>query len=430
MRLGNILITRGLASSDQIQEALEYQQRYGGRLETHLYRFGYVDEAELVEALSQQFGYEGVTLSDVDIARDTLSLIPPALARNYLVIPFEHDPSDHTLKLACENPADGGLVDALGTALPDTEVKLHIALGIAVKCAIVKFYRDSLVLYQDEGQAYTDRDRSATAPYASGKASARIKEVVQSHGKACRVLILSDPSTDLQPLGKRLVDIGFQPCASRSLEEFLRLRRQSPPGIILLIKSGTVEQVSELVCELAENGVFIDQIPTFLLPLDLPVDELTSTLGAGIEDIIPFDSNLDLLIIKMDRVRNRLEAESSRRISVIQDLGTYGSLEDMNMLDLLQTLGPSRKTARISITGHGRHLAMYLDRGQIIHAECNGKTGAEAVFDGIAWTRGIWNIDPIDPDDLPEPNNHLPNESILLEGCRLLDELNRVGSPQ
>ena len=38
--------------------------------------------------------------------------------------------------------------------------------------------------------------------------------------------------------------------------------------------------------------------------------------------------------------------------------------------------------------------------------------------------------EPVPADELPEPNNELPNESILMEGCRLLDEgLRPDGTP-
>ena len=48
--------------------------------------------------------------------------------------------------------------------------------------------------------------------------------------------------------------------------------------------------------------------------------------------------------------------------------------------------------------------------------------GAEAVYCALAWKRGVWSLEPITPEDLPEPNVDQPNEAILLEGCRRLDE--------
>ncbi len=102
----------------------------------------------------------------------------------------------------------------------------------------------------------------------------------------------------------------------------------------------------------------------------------------------------------------------------------------MNLIYLLRTLGPSRKTVKITIapgSSKRNNLVIYLDRGNITSAKFKDKTGPEAVYEGIAWTDGVWTVEPVADGSLPEPNNQLPNESILMEGCRLLDEKVRAG---
>ena len=113
MRLDEALIREGLADKNQIQEALDYQRNYGGRLETHLYRFGYVDESSLVRALAKQFGCEGITLSRIIVDESVLKMIPPDVAWQKLVIPFDYEPDGNVLKIACENPQDKRLADEL-----------------------------------------------------------------------------------------------------------------------------------------------------------------------------------------------------------------------------------------------------------------------------------------------------------------------------
>ncbi|RKX22368.1 MAG: hypothetical protein DRP35_02060, partial [Candidatus Zixiibacteriota bacterium] len=51
--------------------------------------------------------------------------------------------------------------------------------------------------------------------------------------------------------------------------------------------------------------------------------------------------------------------------------------------------------------------------------------GPEAVFKAIGWKKGVWSIEPIEAKDIPAKNIELPNETILLEGCRLFDEQNK-----
>lgn len=90
--------------------------------------------------------------------------------------------------------------------------------------------------------------------------------------------------------------------------------------------------------------------------------------------------------------------------------------------DLMQTLSQSLKSVRITLTRpDGEGAVIHLDRGQLTHAESGPLRGAEAVYRVIAWEDdGSFAVEPV--SDFPEPNIGLPLESILMEGCRLLDE--------
>jgi hypothetical protein len=71
-------------------------------------------------------------------------------------------------------------------------------------------------------------------------------------------------------------------------------------------------------------------------------------------------------------------------------------------------------------------LTICLDKGRIIYAQSDDKTGAEAVYDGVTWHTGKWVVQPLKESELPAPNNDDANESILMEGCRRLDEKSRA----
>jgi hypothetical protein len=94
----------------------------------------------------------------------------------------------------------------------------------------------------------------------------------------------------------------------------------------------------------------------------------------------------------------------------------------MNVIDLLQAMGPTGKTARLSVTGQGQQLTIYLKEGQITYAECEDVVGAEAVYCALGWRKGVWSLESVAPEDIPDPNVSHTNEGILLEGCRRLDE--------
>ena len=428
MRLDEILVRDRLATEDQVQEGLDYQKRHGGRLETHLFRFGYIDEARLARALTDQFGHEGVCLSNSRIPESIVAMLPPRVAFEKVIIPFDYDAETNTLKVACENPRNHKLADELAALAGDKNVKLYVAVGDIIKCAIIKYYRNhalgTAAEYSMDTCAIQDELSSATSiVHDSG---------VSAHGgrNYDRVLLLNDDHKDLQILKQALGCQGFDVAVTESIDCFSKIFRQSWPDILLLLKSGSGEEMSVFLDDLAAQQISVDKVPTFLIPEPVHANELICLLKRGIEDIIPIADSPDILVVKMARIRNRLEAAARQRRSVIEDLGTHGSLEDMNVIDLLQALGPSEKTARISISASGKQLTIFLNRGNIIYAECDGISGADAIYQGIPWKRGIWSIDPVSPNCLPEPNNYRSNDSILLQGCCLLDEQSQISAEQ
>jgi hypothetical protein len=412
MRLDKILLDERMATKSQIDEVINYQRHHGGRLETHLLRFGYAKEAELSGALARQFGCESVNLSEINIPDSVLDLIPADVAWEKLILPFEYDPVHNTLKVACENPSDDKLVEELSSVTHGKTVRLYVAVGAVLKCRILKYYRD---LPGNIGNENPRGDYSLETCHI----------VVTDKKSACRVLILNKTQGNIEMLEQYLKGNDFKTIASYSINQFLNLYRNEQPDILILLVNSDIEQIQNLVSELGRVGIAVDEIPTVLLLEQPNIIEQTLLLKAGFEEVLPAVGNYDLLVIRLNRIRNRLKSESRQREEIIQNLGTHGSLGDINIIDLLQAMGPSRRTARVSITGRGKHLTIFLDRGNIIYAECEGKTGAEAVYQGLRWTRGIWSVDPIDPDELPEPNNDLSNDIILLEGCRLMDEQKR-----
>jgi response regulator RpfG family c-di-GMP phosphodiesterase len=241
------------------------------------------------------------------------------------------------------------------------------------------------------------------------------------------LMYCEDPDA-IAPLAKRLKDEGFRPVALDSVDRFVELYQRSRPDMMIIASEGRAARSITLVDELIRRGIEIMKVPTFLLTAQDTAAELTSMFERGIEDIIPLENSLDLLVVKMRKLRARVESKAKSQTGT-EGKGTAGNLEAMNLIDLLQALGPSGKTVRIQVISNAGELALYLDKGRIIFAQVGEKTGAQAVYEALAWSTGNWIVQPVADTDLPAPNNDAPNESILMEGCRLLDERQRTATP-
>ncbi len=247
-------------------------------------------------------------------------------------------------------------------------------------------------------------------------------------------VILYGADTDLaKPIASRLKNEGFRVIVVGDLLSLTDLFRRGNPDMMILMEMGEPAKVSALVGSVIAAGVDVVRIPTFVLTDTFVATQMTGLLDQGIEDLISIDNNLNLLVVKIRKVRMRIESHASTphiRINRTTATGTMGNLIDMNLIDLLQALGPSRRTVNLVVTNGTDELNLYLLHGQIVHAKLREIDGPEAVYEALGWTSGFWNIQPVTAEEIPPANNHYPNESILMEGCRLLDERQKLARPQ
>lgn len=241
-----------------------------------------------------------------------------------------------------------------------------------------------------------------------------------------QVLLYCSASNLLGPIESRLKSEGFRVIGLSDLESLVDLYRRGNPDMVILYEIGSAAKVKALVEKVIKSGINITTTPTFLLTDGHIAAQMTSFLERGIEDLIPIDNSMNLLVTKLRRVCARIESKSTARTAAPEPTpttGAIGNLKDMNLIDLLQALGPSRKTVKLIVSDGKSELTLFLNQGHIVYAKLGDTSGAEAVYRGLGWTSGFWTIQPIDPADIPPSNNDNSNESILMEGCRRLDEI-------
>jgi hypothetical protein len=208
---------------------------------------------------------------------------------------------------------------------------------------------------------------------------------------------------------------------SQSLDECAASCRQSAPGILLIHDSGPIRDVYDVIIGLTMRDVPINQLNTILLVNGSTVTEAVRLFRHGVEDVLPADADPAAIVAKIERIKTRIDDSTKQRLDVLRELGTHGSLEDMNLVDLLEIWKTNKRPVRISVTAHANQLTIFVDRGRIIHAECLDGVGTDAILKGMAWKVGAWNIDSVDSSELPAPNVDQDIDSVLLEACVRLD---------
>ncbi len=106
-----MLVSSGLITTAQLNEALELQRSSGGKLGQLLIHKKFIEERRLLEFLSKQFGIEFIDLRVQNIPIETLNIIPENIARRYNLIAVEK--VEGKLKVAMEDPLNIVILDDL-----------------------------------------------------------------------------------------------------------------------------------------------------------------------------------------------------------------------------------------------------------------------------------------------------------------------------
>lgn len=125
---------------------------------------------------------------------------------------------------------------------------------------------------------------------------------------------------------------------------------------------------------------------------------------------------------RIKRVIDKIALEKMSK-STSSDGTVRGSLAQMNVIDLVQSLEMGRKSCLLTLTQDGDKCEMYFKDGQVKHATYGPLSGDAAVFKVLKWMGGNFQIN-FDGKTTQESTT-LNTQGLLMEGLRLLDEEKR-----
>lgn len=153
--LARILKDRGIVTERQLQEAIQHQVLYGGRLGTSLYELGFITEERLTEALARAHGVPGTPVDLREIQPEALALVSKAVAARHKVFPYKL--KGRTLQLLMVDPQDHATVARIGYSQG-----LIIKPGVVPEFRMIQLLRDYYGV--DERWRFHDTHRPAVLP--------------------------------------------------------------------------------------------------------------------------------------------------------------------------------------------------------------------------------------------------------------------------
>jgi hypothetical protein len=139
LRLGELLINEKLITPGQLEEALQAQVIFGGKLGTILIEMGAVNELDLARVLAKQMGVACLHPDQlINIPESVLNTLTPELAEKFLVLPVALD--QRKLTVALTNPRDLKAIDELAFRTGYV-IRPMLAPELRLTLALEKYYQ-------------------------------------------------------------------------------------------------------------------------------------------------------------------------------------------------------------------------------------------------------------------------------------------------
>jgi len=135
--LGQILVERGVVSSDQLQKALEAQKHGGGLIGEVIVELGFAKEEDIAYCLSLQFGYPYLSLENYEISQDIIKIIPKNVCVHYCLVPI--DKIGNTFTIAMANPLNVQAIEDLED-ITHCNIQIFVTTPSDIKSSIEKFF--------------------------------------------------------------------------------------------------------------------------------------------------------------------------------------------------------------------------------------------------------------------------------------------------
>jgi CheY-like chemotaxis protein len=165
------------------------------------------------------------------------------------------------------------------------------------------------------------------------------------------------------------------------------------------------------------------RIPIILMASRTDLNEKLKVVRDSVEDFLEKPFYIREAGNHLKHVIDKVALEKMAREAGSDNATLNGSLSQMNVIDLLQSLELGRKNCALSLTNDGDRCDVFFTEGQIHHAVYDTLLGNEAVFKVLLWTAGSFKIDFTGRSN--EQTTTLSTQGLLMEGLRLLDEANR-----
>jgi len=235
--------------------------------------------------------------------------------------------------------------------------------------------------------------------------------------KDVRVLVVDDNALILDLLMKGLAPHCQTTAAADGADALLKIV-DDPPDLILCDYRMPGLDGRQLYEKLRSRQQ-TRHIPFIFLSSRADMEEKLRPMVEGIEEFVVKPFFLKDVIRRTKKVIDRLALEKLQNRAVRPGV-IQGRLEEMSILDLMQSLEMGQKSCRLTIRHDGDMCEMFFTSGQCADAKLGSVEGEEAVYQAVRWPAGEFEIDFNSAASRSTISRS--TTGLLMEALRLMDE--------
>ena len=237
------------------------------------------------------------------------------------------------------------------------------------------------------------------------------------------ILIVDADPESVKVLEVSLKKAGYSVTKSPDGQEALEMIGFSAPDLIISDTKMPNLDGFGLCTKLKENEE-TEHIPFIFLTADKSIENKIRGLELGVEDYLNKPIFIREILVRVNLALQRREKERLENRTAGTKSKFSGSLQDMGVVDLLQTIDLGHKSGVIHLEKSDDTGDIFFKDGQVIDAETDTRKGADAVYRMLVWSEGTFEIEfkSIKRGQTIE----LSTQGLLMEGMRQLDEWGRL----
>ena len=245
-------------------------------------------------------------------------------------------------------------------------------------------------------------------------------------GKSVKLLLADD-----NPLIRDLVSKSLEPfcevvIATDGGDALLKVVDEPPDVILCDYKMPGLD--GRQLFEKLRSREATKHIPFLFMASRTDIEEKLRPMVDGVEDFIAKPFLAKDLVRLAKKIVDRLHLEKlqkrASRPGVIQ-----GRLEEMSMIDLMQSLEMGQKSCRLRVHKGSEMGELFFASGQCRDAKIGPIIGDGAVYKVLLWTEGEFEIDFNAANASNNTTTTRNTTGLLMEAMRLMDEANRDAVP-